>query len=133
MAENNKVEQVVETNELGSVTVANDVIGIIAGLAATEVEGVAAMSGGIVGGIVEMLGRKNLNKGIKVVVANKVVTIDASLIVKYGMKIYDVCQNVQNKVIDRVESMTGMKVEAVNVNVLGLEFPKEEAVALPEE
>lgn len=131
MAEN-KVDQIVETNDRGSITVANDVIGIIAGLAATEVEGVAGMSGGIVGGIAEMLGRKNLSKGIKVTVVNKVVSIDASMVVMYGSKIHDVCLQVQDKVIDRVESMTGMSVERVNVNVLGLEFPKEEAPALLE-
>ena len=128
MAEN-KVEQIVETNDKGSVTVANDVIGIIAGLAATEVEGVAGMSGGIVGGIAEMLGRKNLSKGIRVAVANKVVNIDASLVVNYGSKIHDVCLQVQDKIVDRVESMTGMTVEHVNVNVLGLEFPKEDKPA----
>lgn len=131
MAEN-KVDQIVETNDRGSITVANDVIGIIAGLASTEVEGVAGMSGGIVGGIAEMLGRKNLSKGIKVTVVNKVVSIDASMVVMYGSKIHDVCLQVQDKVIDRVESMTGMSVERVNVNVLGLEFPKEEAPALLE-
>lgn len=132
MAEN-KVEQVVETNDKGSVTVANDVIGIIAGLAATEVEGVAGMSGGIVGGIAEMLGRKNLSKGIRVTVVNKVVNIDASLVVTYGSKIHDVCLQVQDKIVDRVESMTGMTVEHVNVNVLGLEFPKEDKPAEEEE
>lgn len=129
MAENKLIEVVDTNNDKGTVTVANDVIAIIAGLAATEIDGVAGMSGGIVGGIAELLGRKNLAKGIKVSVVDKQVIVDVSMIVRYGVKINEVCYAVQDKIIDRVETMTGMKVEKVNVTVLGLEFPKDDSKA----
>jgi len=124
MAENKTMAVVDSGNEKGIVTVANDVLAIIAGLAATEIEGVAGMSGGIVGGIAELLGKKNLSKGIKVSIVDKQVIVEVSLVVKYGSKINEVCYAVQEKVMDRIETMTGMKVEKVNVAVLGLEFPK---------
>ena len=78
--------------------IANDVVATIAGLAATEIDGVAGMSGGIVGGIAEMLGRKNLTKGVKVDVSEKDTTIDVFLIVEYGYPIPKVAKGVQNSI-----------------------------------
>ena len=85
-------------NEKGSIKIADDVVGVIAGLAATEVEGVAGMSGGIVGGIAEILGHKNLSKGVKVEVGEKEAAVDLYMIVNYGVRIPEVAWNVQENV-----------------------------------
>ena len=114
--------------EYGSIKIANEVVAIIAGLAATEVEGVAGMSGGITGGITEMLGMKNLSKGVKVEVGEKETAIDIFIIVEYGSRISDVAQTVQENVKTAVETMTGLNVVEVNVNVQGVNIPKEKNV-----
>ncbi len=109
----------------GSVKIANDVVATIAGLAAVDVPGVAGMSGGIVGGIAEMLGRKNFSKGVKVEVGEKEAYVEAYIIVDYGVKISEVAQNVQKSVKNAVETMTGLEAKAVNVYVQGVVFPTE--------
>lgn len=111
--------------EYGDVKIANEVVAIIAGLAATEVEGVAGMSGGITGGISDMLGMKNLSRGVKVEVGEKECAIDIFVIVEYGSKISEVAFGVQENVKEAVETMTGLKVIEVNVNVQGVNIPKE--------
>jgi len=108
--------------ELGSVRIADDVVAIIAGLAATEVEGVAGMSGGFAGGITEILGRKNLSKGVKVEVGEKDAFIELFIIVKYGARIPDVAWNIQENVKKAVENMTGLETNKVNVHIQGVEF-----------
>lgn len=115
-----------EKIKYGTVKIANEVVAIIAGLAATEVDGVTGMSGGITGDITEMLGMKNLSKGVKVEVGEKEAAIDMFLIVDYGSKISEVATKVQRNVKDTVETMTGLKVVEVNVNVQGVNIPKEE-------
>ena len=112
-------------SELGAVRIANEVVGVIAGLAATEVPGVAGMSGGIVGGIAEMLGRKNLSKGVKVEVGEREAAIDLFVVVNYGVRIADVAAQVQSNVKKAVEEMTGLAVVEVNVHVQGVIFPEE--------
>lgn len=109
----------------GSVKIANEVVAIIAGLAATEVEGIAGMSGGITGGITEMLGMKNLSKGVKVEVGEKECAIDIFVIVDYGSQISSVAESIQENVKNTVETMTGLEVVEVNVNVQGVNIPKE--------
>lgn len=113
-----------EKNKYGTVKIANDVVSVIAGLAATEVDGVAGMSGGITRDITEMFGMKNLSKGVKVEVGEKEAAIDLFIIVEYGMKISDVARNVQENVKNKVETMTGLRVVEVNVNVQGVNIPK---------
>lgn len=103
--------------ELGSIQIAPEVIEIIAGLAATEVEGVAGMSGGFVGGIVELLGRKNLSKGVKVEVGQSEAAVDVSIIVEYGYPIPEVCRQIQQNIKNAIETMTGLEVAAVNIHV----------------
>ena len=93
----------------GSVKIANEVVAIIAGLAATEVEGIAGMSGGITGGITEMLGMKNLSKGVKVEVGEKECAIDIFVIVDYGSQISSVAESIQENVKNTVETMTDRK------------------------
>jgi uncharacterized alkaline shock family protein YloU len=114
--------------EQGHVKMADEVVSVIAALAATEVKGVKSMSGGIVDGIADVLGRKNLTKGVKVEVGEKEAAIDLNIIVEYGVKIQEVAVAIQESVLKSVESMTGLKVVEVNVNVQGVSF-KDEPVA----
>ena len=85
-------------NVVGTIKIADEVVAIIAGLAATEIEGVAGMSGGFAGGIAEMLGRKNLSKGVKVEVGERQAAVDLYVIVEYGVPIPDVAYMVQENV-----------------------------------
>lgn len=106
----------------GTIRIANEVVAIIAGLAATEVKGVAGMSGGIAGGIAEMLGKRNLARGIKVEVGEREAAVDLFVIVDYGVRIPDVAVQVQEKVKEAIENMTGLTVVEVNVHVQGVSF-----------
>lgn len=114
------------TSELGTIRVADDVVAVIAGLAAMEVEGVAAMSGGFVGGIAEVLGRRNLSKGVKVEVGVEEAKVELHIIVEYGNRIPDVAWNIQESVKKAIEQMTGLRVLQVNVHVQGVNFPTKE-------
>lgn len=114
----------IEENTEGTndgIKISNDVVAVIAGVAVSEVPGVASMSGGFAGGISEVLsGKKNLSKGIKVDAGEKEVKIDVNIIVEYGSRIPDVAFDIQNRVKTAVEGMTGLKVVAVNVHVQGV-------------
>ncbi|GAB7386829.1 Asp23/Gls24 family envelope stress response protein [Bacillaceae bacterium] len=115
-----------EYTELGKIHIAPEVIEVIAGLAASEVEGVAHMSGGFVGDIAERLGRKNLSKGVRVEVGQKEAAVDVSIVVRYGHRIPDVAQAIQDNVRNAIETMTGLSVVEVNVHVVDVEFKPEE-------
>lgn len=109
-----------------NLTISEDVIGIIAGLAAAEVEGVSGMTLGFVDGINQILGsNKKYSKGVKVEIDENEVVIDLFVIVKYGVKIPDVAFSIQNSVKSSVETMTGLKVRSVNINVQGVTFDKD--------
>ena len=129
MEENNNSNEVVELESQGEVTlennsnikIADDVIAVIAGAAASEVPGVSSMAGGFAGGISEVFsGKKNFAKGIKVEAGEKETRIDVNIIVEYGVRIPDVAFEIQNRVKKAVESMTGLKVLDVNVHVQGV-------------
>ena len=119
-------QQEVEAADEGSIKIADEVVSIITGLAATEIEGVAGMSGGIAGGIADMLGRKNLSKGVKVDVDEESASVDVYVIIEYGKAIPDVAWQIQDNVKQAIEGMTGLSVKAVNVHVQGVNFPEEE-------
>ena len=127
--ENESKEEKKETNnETGientenGIEISNDVIAVIAGVAVSEVQGVASMSGGFAGGITEVLSvKKNMAKGIKVDKTENTAKIDVNIIVEYGSRIPDVAFEIQNRVKKSVESMTGFKVEEVNVHVQGVD------------
>lgn len=124
-----KTEKIEKTEfQHGQIKMADEVVAIIAALAATEVKGVKAMSGGIVDGIAEVLRRKNLTKGVKVEVGEKEAAVDLNIIVEYGAKIPEVALAIQDSVSKSIESMTGLKVVEVNINVLGVSL-KDEPVA----
>ncbi len=110
-----------DTNQSDEIKIADDVVAVIAGVAVSEVSGVASMAGGFAGGITEVLsGKKNLAKGIKVEVGDKETKIDVNIIVEYGVRIPDVAFEIQNRVKKAVETMTGLKVLEVNVHVQGV-------------
>lgn len=109
-------------NTENGIEISNDVIAVIAGVAVSEVQGVASMSGGFAGGITEVLsGKKNMAKGIKVDKTENTAKIDVNIIVEYDSRIPDVAFEIQNRVKKSVESMTGFKVEEVNVHVQGVD------------
>ena len=116
MADNRKVVKIKEDN-LGEVHIADEVVAIIAGLAATEVEGVASMAGNITNELVSKLGMKNLSKGVKVEVAEKTVSVEVALNISYGYSIPEVSEKVQEKVKSAIETMTGLSVAIVNVRI----------------
>ena len=144
MGEKNKIEvndEIVSVSEstganveiASNLTISEEVIGIIAGLAAAEVDGVSGMTLGFVDGINQMLGNnKKYTKGVKIELEGNDVTIDLYVIVKYGVKIPDVAFSIQNSVKNSVESMTGLNVKAVNINVQGVTFDKEKKSTLDE-
>lgn len=109
----------------GQIKIADEVVGIIAGLAAMEIEGVAGMSGGLAGGIAEMLGRKNLSKGVKVEVGERETAIDLYIIVEYGIEIPTMSWKIQESVKTAIETMTGLNVVEVNINIQGVNIEKE--------
>lgn len=106
----------------GNVMFSPDVVATIAGIAALKVEGVAGMSGGITDGIVQILGFKNLKKGVKAEISGSDATVALSIVVKYDCNMQKVCQEVQNEVKDAVETMTGLNAAAINVTVQGVNF-----------
>ena len=129
------LEEVVETTDgtdekveiATNLNISEDVIGIIAGLAASEVEGIAGMTLGFVDGINQILGSsKKYSKGVKIELNGKKVTVDIFVNVKYGVRIPDVAWAAQTAVKNAVENMTGLEVAAVNINVQGITFDKEE-------
>ena len=112
-------EEIKTENE--GIKISDDVVAVIAGVAVAEVPGVAGMAGGFAGGISEVFsGKKNLAKGIKADINENNAKIDVNIIVEYGTRIPDVAFEIQNRVKKAVESMTGLKVEEVNVHVQGV-------------
>lgn len=112
-------------NEYGAVKIADDVVAIIAEIAAKEVKGIVGMSGGIADSITEMLGKKSPSKGVKVEVGDEETAIDLYVIVEYGVRIPDVAWQVQENVKKAVETMTGLKVVEVNIHIQGVNLEKE--------
>lgn len=127
------VQEELMPTELGQIKIADEVVAIIAGLAASEVEGVAGMSGGIAGGIADMLGKRNLAKGIKVEVGDRQTAVDIYVVIKYGARIPDVAWRIQENCKHAIESMTGLEVTRVNVHVQGINFDSEKIEETEEE
>lgn len=113
-------------NSLGEVQIADEVVAIIAALAATEVEGVDSMAGNVTNELVSRLGMKNLSKGVKVDVLEGVVTVSLALILKYNYSIVQVTAKVQEKVKAAIENMTGLEVADINIRVAGVEMDTQE-------
>ena len=113
-------------NEKGNIKISGEVVATIAGIAASEINGVAGMCGTIAGGIAEFLGnKKNPSKGVKVEITDESTIIDLYIVVEYGIRIPDLAWELQENVKASVESMTGLNVEKVNIHVDGVSFEKE--------
>ena len=116
----------IQTDEnLGEVKIADEVVAIIAGLAAMEVEGVSSMTGNATRELVSKFGMKSLSKGVKVDVLDGMVTVSLVLNLNYGYSIKDTTQRVQEKVKAAIENMTGLEVADVNIRVAGVDMPEE--------
>ncbi len=114
------------SKEGDSIRISSDVIAIITGIVSSEVPGIAGMSGGIVGGIAEKLGRRDLTKGIKVRIDEDKITIDMNVIAEYGTSIVEATDKLKKEIRGNVEKTTGLKVEAININVQGLDVAEED-------
>ena len=110
----------------GEIKIADEVVAIIAALAATEVEGVASMAGNITNELIGKLGMKNLSKGVKVDVLEGIVTVSLALNLKYNYSIVEVSARVQEKVKNAIENMTGLEVADVNIKVGGVGMESQE-------
>ena len=117
-------DYVVRPDEKGTVNISEEVVAAIAALAVSEVEGVYGLSSSFTADIKEMLGKKNMSKGVKLTIEEDVVTVECYVIATYGYEIPVVAANVQESVIGAVESMTGLKVAAVHVDIVGISQPK---------
>lgn len=115
-----------ENLQTGLIRISDDVVATIAGLAALETPGIAAMSGGISEGLAKRLSGKNVQKGVSVEVGQLEAAIDLRIIVHYGIPIQEVCRQLQLNVRESVENMTGLQVVEVNVKVEGVAFKEDE-------
>ena len=121
----NQTGYTLENGNMGQVQIADEVVAIIAGLAATEVEGVASMAGNITNELVSKLGKKSLSKGIRVKVEDGVVKVDLTLNIDYGYSVPKTCKKVQEKVKAAIENMTGLEVEKVDIQIANVSISKE--------
>ena len=126
MSKEEKNTYTIKTDEnLGEVKIADEVVAIIAGLAAMEVEGVASRAGKGTRERISKLGMKSLSKGVKVDVLDGIVTVSLALNLNYGYSIKEITSKVQEKVKTAIENMTGLEVADVNIRVAGVEIPEE--------
>lgn len=121
----NQTGYTLENGNMGQVQIADEVVAIIAGLAATEVEGVASMAGNITNELVSKLGKKSLSKGIRVKVEDGIVNVNVALNIAYGYSVPKTCKKVQEKVKAAIENMTGLEVEKVDIQIANVSVSKE--------
>ncbi len=114
-----------ENGALGEVKIADEVVAIIAGIAATEVKGVAGMAGNIQKNLISKLGMKVLSKGVRLEIADGVANVDLNIILDYGCSIPEVTATVQERVKDAIETMTGLSVSGVDIHVADIRFENE--------
>jgi len=114
-----------DDGKVGEVQIADEVVATIAGLAATEVKGVADTSGNVTNELAGKLGKKNLSKGVKVLVSPDAVSVDMALTLEYGYGIPETAKQVQEKVKLAIENMTGLQVKEVNIRIAGVNIVKE--------
>ena len=128
MSENNLLEMNQGNNSLGKVEIAPEVIEVIAGIAASEVEGVAQMRGNFASGVVERLGKKNHGKGVKVELTENGIIIDVFCAMKFGVSIPNVAQKVQDNIRQELLNMNALDIDELNIHVVWVLFdnPKQE-------
>ena len=115
-------EYITKKKELGEVKIASDVVAAIAALAATEIDGVYSMAGNITNELIGKLGMKNLSKGVKILMEGGIVRVDMMVVVNYGYSIPEVSGQVQERVSQQIENMTGLSVSEVNVRITGVKL-----------
>jgi uncharacterized alkaline shock family protein YloU len=115
-------EYITKKKELGEVRIASDVVAAIAALAATEIDGVYSMAGNITNELIGKLGMKNLSKGVKILMEGGIVRVDMMVVVNYGYSIPEVSEQVQERVGQQIENMTGLSVSEVNVRIAGVKL-----------
>ncbi len=125
MDKDNKEYTLQDSGALGSVQIADDVVAIIAGLAATVVDGVSAMAGNITNELMSKVGYKSLTKGVRIDIEDGKVKAELALTMDYGYNIPDTCAKVQDKVKTTIENMTGLEVTDVNIRVAGVDMRKD--------
>ncbi|MCM3692491.1 Asp23/Gls24 family envelope stress response protein [Neobacillus niacini] len=122
MSEYNVLEMNQGNSGHGKVEIAPEVIEVIAGIAASEVEGVAQMRGNFATGVVERLGKKNHGKGVKVELSEEGITVDVYCLMKFGVSIPTVAGKIQDNIRQALLNMTALEAEAVNIHVVGISF-----------
>lgn len=118
------IEKLKEVGSIGTVQIADDVVAMIASLAASEIDGVNAMAGNISNELMAKVGVKKLTKGVRVTVEEDNVNVDLAVTVDYGYNIPATCQKVQSKVQNAIENMTGLSCNAVNIRIAGVNMKK---------
>jgi len=122
MNENHVLEMEEHPNSLGKVEIAPEVIEVIAGIAASEVEGVAQMRGNFAAGVVERLGKKNHGKGVKVELLEEGIKVDVYCVMKFGVSIPHVAQGIKDNIRQALFDMTALETEEINVHIVGIQF-----------
>ena len=122
-AEKNGYE--LQAERAGSVRIADDVVAMIAALAATEVEGIAAMAGNLTNELLSRVGVRGLSRGARVEVSEGKVKAELAVVMEYGYNIPATCQKVQTKVKNAIENMTGLEVQDVNIRIAGINVTRE--------
>lgn len=117
-------EYVVQSVDKGTVNISEEVVAAIAALAISEVDGVYGLSSSFTADLKELLGKKNMSKGVKLTMDEETVTIECFVVVTYGIEIPAVAAKIQEAVTAAVEAMAGLKVAAVNVDICGISAPK---------
>ena len=125
MAEKRTTYKLQDVGGIGEVKIADEVVTVIAGLAATEVDGVASIGGNITNELMSRVGMKKLTKGVKVEVVDGVVSVDIAIVIEYGHNIPQTSRNVQNKVKAAIENMTGLEVADINIRIAGVNMQEE--------
>lgn len=122
MSEHNILEMSSSQDDLGKVEIAPEVIEVIAGIAASEVEGVVSMRGNFATGVVEKLGKKNHGKGVKVDLSDDTISVDVYVVMKFGVSIPDVAQKMQENIRQSLLNMTALEIDDINIHVVGVQF-----------
>jgi len=117
------MEKNVEDKKIGTVKIADDVVAMIAGIAATEIDGVTAMVGNITNELMSKMGIKTLTKGVKVDIYGKEVKVDLAVNMEYGYNVISTGNKVQERVKNSIENMTGLEVRDVNVRIAAIRMP----------
>ncbi|MFT3985013.1 MAG: Asp23/Gls24 family envelope stress response protein [Lachnospiraceae bacterium] len=123
--ETDKYNHTLQEDSFGEVRIADDVVANIAGLAATEIDGVAATAGNITNELMSKVGMKTLSKGVRVELIDHVVSVEMVLIMEYGYNIPTTCKKVQERVKSSIENMTGLEVSDVNIRIAGIDMTKQ--------